>query len=155
MDLSVYVHYAPTEITKVETNSQFGQFFKPNGIYFSPKEDWLNWTINEGISPNIYTHKYSIDPACSLNIFNLSMDNIEKFCREYRRPETCLTVSCPINWEKVAEKYDGIHIPLEVVKSFANTRRWHYLVWSAYDVDTVIIWSDSLKVKYLGSVTRK
>jgi hypothetical protein len=143
-----FQHYSPDEILMVYEPDQ-PRHFKPRGIYLSRGNDWWNWTMEAGFSPNIYTHKYAIDLAKTpkLNILNITLDNQDQFIRQYGVDDpTCLIGS--LDWSKIAKAYDGIHVN----ESLIHSHDLNLIRWSSYDVETLVIWTDKLILRFVGEV---
>ena len=67
------LHYADKELQKI-INTEQGRQDKPQGIWFSPREEdgktaWQEWCQDERWVPNQYTHLYELKnlETCSLS----------------------------------------------------------------------------------------
>jgi hypothetical protein len=141
---SEFRHYSPAEIQTVNDSRQI-KHFKPKGIYFSRGTAWLDWTVDEGYSPNTYIYIYELDPQTPpLNILRLDLNTAAAFVAKYEAPDDGMSLFHSVDWSRVATEYDGVYIVPELVHS----GRHHHL-WSSYDVETLVIWSHKLKVRFV------
>lgn len=140
-------HYSPNEIHMVY-ESDHGFRFKPLGIYFARGDAWWDWTMNSGFSPNIYTRKYDFDPKTPpLNILKIDEQNASEIIQKYQVDDgLCLFGS--FNWPQIEETFDGVYIGEKLVQS--NDPK--LILFHAYDVETLVVWSSKLKLIDAGPV---
>jgi hypothetical protein len=145
MDLSSFRHWSSRPIKKIR-HVCHGEFdLKPRGLYFAPHEDWIKWCYNEPFWPQPYRCEHRLQDGTKLNIMKLTTANEAKFRQEYSaNVPAFLNQIAWVDWRKVALDYDGVHIPLDLVKQFA---------WKMYDVETLVIWKGAVSLTPLRTVT--
>lgn len=143
-----FQHYSPNEILSVYEPTQIIHF-KPRGIYFARDNAWWDWTMESGCSPNIYTHKYAIDllKTPPLNILSITTENFKHIYEQYEvNAPKCLTGS--LDWGSISKSYDGVYISDSLVQSL----NIQLLLWTTYNVETLVVWTDKLTLRMTGEV---
>jgi len=121
----------------INTNPKFiqGQDVHPNGIMYSFGKQEYEWLVDNDYKIQPFVYKVRITGCNVLKIENV--EEFSKFSKEY-----LVEISEDIyiiNWEKVAEKYDGIEIKKIKYKNYGinNETKW-YDYWFA---DLGYIWN--------------
>ena len=118
---------------------------KPNGIWYSLGDEWLQWVKSEMPS---WREKYNIEIIMSeKNLLIIdSIQRLEAFQAQYsmgREERTTLNFMM-IDWESVAKKYSGIEIRDYHAIQWEYSKREksiHDGLWlSAWDVSSGCIW---------------
>lgn len=136
----------------------------PEGMYFSPATEtasqWIEfWASNFNSCKKLekWSEVYEAYDLDALNLAVMNQDTIVKFTEKYYTDKNEV---CPpmINWEMVAQDYDGIYIDPSPVEMFLpdgeggmrKSSRWSYFL-HMFDVDTLVIWRGA-RMKRLGTL---
>lgn len=82
----------------------------PYGLWFGCGADWQNFIETVGPSPWAFsTHLYEIELSDTVKRIS-SVDELKEFIDEYKNPDSELTITNVMNWDKIKEDYDGLVI---------------------------------------------
>lgn len=124
---------------------------KPVGLWYSMGSSWFEWCVGENFS-GTGRYIYEVKLNSKANILFLSTpDDVFSFSEKYKRRDMFYQemnkslkefASVFIDWEKVAEDYDGI----EVDPYLHELRLSHNLIWYyGWDVPSGCIWKARTK----------
>jgi hypothetical protein len=121
----------PFDTNKIVSEQTKNYNFKPNGIWFAPKTEWIEW-YNENTPEFLGNYYYKI--KISGNILKISsIEELIKFSEKYK------SIDCSIygliDWNKVAKEYDGIEI-VPYIYQARLTHLWYY----GWDVASGCVW---------------
>lgn len=112
----------------------------PNGLWYSVNDDWRRFCIESKNYQWIYPFNYSLDVSEAKILRLSSIFEIFEFTEEYR--DESFKYTDYINWQKVADKYQGI----EIIHYFHTLKvdgkpNWYYnidcasgCIWNLKDV---------------------
>ena len=148
-----YIHYSDEPLNKLDdvpTKEQSENGPKPRGIWFSVGEDWVNWLKDShfDMHPDFPWHKQTAlvlkKKAKVLRISNAKqMDSFTK--KYYGVDEYLPDINTPkwkpgqmINWQRVAQDYDGI-----IIAPYIGSRRLepHTMWYYGWDVASGCVWN--------------
>jgi hypothetical protein len=99
-----------------------------------------------------------LDTRKDLNILSIDAQSSAQFIRMYETKDSHSATLIPdIDWKRVAEQYDGIHIHDNVIKqskrNIGAAASFHDMmadaIWSSYDVETLVIWSKKASLLFI------
>tara|TARA_R110000772_G_scaffold146826_1_gene257163 strand:- start:23 stop:568 length:546 start_codon:yes stop_codon:yes gene_type:complete len=137
------------KIINVKSVKQVGGDYKPKGLWYAYKDEWVEWVRMEMPDwEKPYLHQIVLDYS---NIIILkTYEDIRNFSKEYSVPISTYKDIINdknknnytyINWEKVANKYKGIEIIPYVWEA-----RYDFMWYYGWDVASGCIW-DSTAIK--------
>jgi len=135
------LHYSKTEIKQPRSAPQFGERFKPKGLWVSVEGpyDWRWWCEAEDFCdiPALVEHEVVLAKSAKI-LYLEDASEIDRFSRKYR------VGSYSVDWEKVASKYDGIIIaPYCWERRMERSSDWYY----PWDCASGCIWNASAIAK--------
>ena len=142
-------HYSPQAISVIYPVDH-DQHHKPSGLYFARGQAWWDWTIRAHFSPHDYTHLYALDVANTppLNIVRITATSVQELEHRYKQPPDFQeNLFYTFNWKALTSDYDGAYVAAELAQS-------HLPLWSAFDVETLVLWSTSVRLTFLNLVSR-
>jgi hypothetical protein len=116
-------HYSRDKSIHIKKSDNHGSF-KPKGLWLSVDGpcDWLEWCEGEGFGLDRFSNRFIVTLKDEANVVVLHKEaDFERMNRDYGH---CLVKDyLVIDWDKVAEDYDGILIP---------KYHWEYRMQSEY-----------------------
>lgn len=147
-----WLHYTSTELKTIRTEiKQKNAIFKPNGLWCSLDDEWINWCNDAGFftfdTNNYYLYEIAFNPDAKI----LTIDSFEKYMN-LDRYKIIKAGMVHIDWEKVKNDYDGVEfLNYQQIKSdMLNSKTIDILILSL-DVSSCCIWNHVYKlnlVKY-------
>lgn len=115
---------------ELETKAQVDHGAKPVGLWYSVDEAWKEWCEVEGFRTAWLTYVYELD---------VDLDRILQITTEQELLDftTKYADGWNVNWQAVAEDWDGIEIaPYQYGCRFDTKTRWYY----PWDVASGCLW---------------
>ena len=129
------LRYQPTNgPVEVMIQAQVNHGMKPVGLWYSVGKEWEEWCEAEGFQAERLTHVYelNVDEGRILRI--TTQQELLDFTAKY---ETLDGTGWNINWQAVAEEWDGIEIsPYQYGCRLDSMTRWYY----GWDVASGCLW---------------
>ena len=135
-----------------------GILAKPTGFWYGFGDEWIYFVKTEmkSVADRLaHTYKIYVDPS---KIYSInSREKLEEFCDEFvRHPRINGILEEYPQWNRVAEKYSGIEIPVYAELGFRdlkdeNRRRYYWLY--TWDISSGCIWKPDgvVRLKEMGS----
>jgi len=108
---------------------------KPNGLWYSINDEWLEWCFGNDLFDWIGDNRFELELDMSKILVISSVDELTMFNNEFEDKESRFR---NIDWRLVAEKYSGIELINYYSYRMATVNRsiWHYSI----DVNGGCIW---------------
>ena len=132
-----------TEFSNMDYRQEISS--KPRGVWYEVNNDWKDWCVHE--MPRWIRERFNHEHHLEIDMTNVlvlrSKEDMYKFTKRFMgpRPYDVWRESNYIDWEPVAEYYDGIEIPeyLMECRMDENTN-WYY----SWDVASGCIWNTEI-----------
>jgi hypothetical protein len=146
IDFTKFTHFADTpydEKLKFVQPPQIGM--KPNGLWFAPFNDWIEWCKETGFFPRTYHYQYGIESIDSSRILQiLTIKDVENCIEKYRILSPWGTKY--LNWHQICKDFTGIFISYSQL--YGKTFNLKYEPFDglicSLDVDSLVIWDPSI-----------
>ncbi|MEX0595223.1 MAG: hypothetical protein WD512_01905 [Candidatus Paceibacterota bacterium] len=146
VDFTKFTHFSDNPYDEKQITVQKPQIsMKPNGLWFAPSNDWIEWCKEAGFFPRTYHYQYAIESIDSSRILQiLTIKDVEKCIEKYH----IITPwgSKYLNWHRICQDFTGIFISYSLLyaKTFnAKYEPFDGLICSL-DVDSLVIWDHSI-----------
>jgi hypothetical protein len=145
------IHYSAEPLGPLYSNTSQSEpdnyFQKPNGLWVSVEgvDGWREWCESEGFERARLTVANIIELKPDANLLHLtSAQELDEFTNDYgilgtlAKSHPGLFTSPTIDWDRVAQKYQGIIIaPYQWSRRFAENTSWYY----GWDCASGCIWN--------------
>ena len=151
----MHFHLSYNKIEKIKNSEQKNTVFKPNGLWYSIGNKWVEWMEMEDFG-KICCYLYVIEPTeyTTLNkpdknkvLLIDTIDKVIQFSKKYKKQNNYEHVL--INWKEVAKDFGGIEF--NPYFSFVDHKKLKNILWyTTLDVPSGCIWNKNLiKIKLL------
>ena len=139
------IHVTNNKIIRLNKKyNQDKRTFKPKGLWYSIDNEWTEWCI-DNMPHWVKKHTFELDLDMSNILIISSAKEALNFMQTY---QSKIHIVLGINWEAVAEEYDGIEIQNYYSIRYNKTLMFSMnSLWiSSWDVNSGCIWNlDILK----------
>ena len=136
------LHFSAKPIKKTRTTvGSLEPGWKPVGLWYSCGSSWEDWASAVGFG-GIGEYVYEVELNVSNMLFISTADELDKFTTKYAAPRSQDNSMFAdrqlwnIDWEKVAQTYDGIEIC-----PYIASRRHKYMWYYGWDVASGCLWN--------------
>lgn len=134
----MYTGYHNTNKNTINRDFRYIQSIaeKPNGLWCSPKDEWIRFCCNNGVINwiGVYDYKLTVDTTDLLIIDNANQLN--SFNDKYLQYSL-------IDWFEVSKNYKGIIIKnyIKIINDIKQYDKYNFYLWfSLWDMDSACIW---------------
>lgn len=140
-----FIHYSDVLIKKLIKKEQTKSGNKPDGIWFAPDDEWIEWCKNANYAPNLYKYKYRIKSMNPEKIWFIK--NADEFMIFFNRYSVEFPGISPqwsyLNWNKISLNYSGIYFDYRnIYAQLLENKKLEDipLFLMTLDVNSLVIW---------------
>lgn len=148
-----WLHYTSKELQTIKTNfHQQNYTGKPNGLWCSYNDEWMEWCTEAGFftfSPNKY---YLYEIKLHTNAKILTIDSFKKYM-SLDKYITIIDEETKIDWNKVKDDYDGVaFLNYQQIKTDMYHSKIFDIMICILDISCCCIWNPVYDLQLLQHV---
>ena len=151
-----WLHYTSIELKTIRTEiTQNNAIVKPNGLWCSYNDEWLEWCSDSEFytfnPDNYYLYEITIKPDAKI----LTIDSFDKYNKleKYKNIKGNDNYETVLDWKKIKNDFDGIEfLNYHQIKMDMFQSKIFDLTISTLDVSCCCIWNPVYSIELLDHV---